>query len=98
MSAPLNDERREIIPRWRDLRSTIAAGELTPPSTDPIEVPADFLQDKLDDWSREGSLPFANDVIGAALVLGREPEAREAALFVSEHRSEATPASIALAE
>jgi len=98
MSAPLNDERREIIPRWRELRSTIAVGELSPPTTEAVELPADFLQDKLDDWNREGTLPFATEVVGAALVLGRSAEAKEAALFVSKHRSEATPASIGLAE
>jgi tetratricopeptide (TPR) repeat protein len=98
MSAPLSDERREIIPRWRDLQTTMAAGELTPSRRGPTPIPADFLRDKLADWRREQTLPFANEVIGAALVLGRIHESKDAANFVLANRSQATSAAIVLAE
>jgi Flp pilus assembly protein TadD len=98
MSAPLSDDHREIIPRWHDLATTIANGELTPPRREANPLPADFLRDKLSDFRREGTLAFASEVVGAALVLGREDEAKDAALSVLANRSQATSAAITLAE
>ncbi len=98
MSTPLSDDQREIIPRWRDLSTTLANGEATPPSRRAEQLPKDFLRDKQIDWLRERTLPYANEVLGAAVVLDRAEEARDAALFILASRSQATKAALHLAE
>jgi hypothetical protein len=62
MSTPLKDEHREVIPRWRSLRTTIGLGELTPAKAKEAQIvlSSDFLSDKLNDWHADRSLPFAS--------------------------------------
>jgi tetratricopeptide (TPR) repeat protein len=98
MSSPLSDAQREILPRWRSVRETITAGEIAPARTGNIILAADFLADKISAWQADQSLPFATELIGAALVLHRNEEAEDAAQFVLAHRNDATPAAITLAE
>lgn len=99
MSAPLQDTNREVIPRWRDVRSTILLGELTPSKSEtPVVTPSsDFLEDKVRDWETEKSLPFATEVVGAALVLGRVSEARSAAEYIIAQRAAASQIAVELA-
>jgi hypothetical protein len=99
MSAPASDAHRELLPRWRDLQTTTKLGELTPPQTREPLVPleSDFLTEKITDWQRERSVPFAAEVVGAALVLQRPAEAQEAAEFVLANQVHATPAILDLA-
>jgi tetratricopeptide (TPR) repeat protein len=99
MSAPLKDNNREVIPRWRDLRSTIVHGELTPPlSHEPlVAVPVGLLEDKIQDWKSEGSLPYATEVVGASLVLGHLADAREAAEYIILHSAEASTSAVNMA-
>jgi tetratricopeptide (TPR) repeat protein len=98
MSSPLSDTQREILPRWRSVPETIAAGEIAPARTGNIILPADFLAEKITAWQLEQSLPFATELIGAALVLHRHAEAADAAQFVLAHQNDATPAAITLAQ
>jgi hypothetical protein len=98
MSSPLSDAEREILPRWRSVAETVAAGEITPARTSHILLPADFLGDKIAAWQAEQSLPFATELIGAAIVLQRNSEAEGAAEFVIAHANDTTPAVITLAE
>ncbi len=58
---------------------------------------ADFLSQKLDDWAAERMLPFAADAVGAAVVLGRQEEVKDAAAFIMANRSEASTAALELA-
>ena len=78
MSAPLSDDIREIVPRWRDLKSTIQLGELRPLQSDRqvISLPTALLEDKLVDWETERSLPYAAEVVGAAFVSGEFKKAK----------------------
>ena len=99
MSAPLADDNRHVLPRWRDLRNTLASGELRPAlSTDPVRSPArDELSERISDWRQEPSVGVAADAIGAAIVLGRSAEALEPAQFIVDHEGDAAPASVELA-
>lgn len=99
MSAPLNDKTREIIPRWRDLRSTILLGELAPAQSEQplISVPNRLLEETLTDWHAERTLPFAAEVVGAALVLGDPEPAYDAADFIIAHQEEASDIVIDIA-
>src|SRR5437667_12688579 len=89
MSAPLSDDHRQVIPRWRDVRTTVALGELLPlRSLEPRRPPRDFLSEKIREWEIYQSWPFASDVIGAALVLNQPEAAREAAEFILRSASD----------
>lgn len=86
-TAPLGD-RRNIIPRWRTFRRTLAAGELaraakpSKPATAPLPQEAvDRFKLKKNAWQEERSPKAAAELIGAALVLGREEDAFDAAEF-----------------
>jgi tetratricopeptide (TPR) repeat protein len=99
MSAFLSDTNRRIIPRWRDFRITLATGEL-----DGVEIAAprqlnarSYFDAKIADWVAHRSLETAAEVVAAAVVIGREAEATEAATFVLESKRTATPAVEALA-
>src|SRR5258708_34249911 len=99
MSAPLNDNNREIIPRWRDLKSTILLGELTPAHHDepPIVPSPRLLEEKIHDWESARSLPYAAEVVGGSLVLGQPAMAKDAADYVIAHSEEASTMVVDLA-
>ncbi|HWW86876.1 MAG TPA: hypothetical protein VNZ26_24945 [Vicinamibacterales bacterium] len=83
MSLGIRDEERRIIPRWRDSATTSALGELSQPGSAPrpILAASDFEQKALA-WEREQTPSSAAELVGAALVLGREQDAIAAAQFL----------------
>jgi tetratricopeptide (TPR) repeat protein len=99
MATVLEDKERNIIPRWRDFRTTVTLGELEPaglPRVSPIKT--DFLRAKLADWKRHRSVSFAADAVGSALVLRRGEEAIDAAKFLLSENSTAPRLAKELAE
>lgn len=98
MSSFVEDKDRKIIPRWHDFRQAFLLGELDPihsRARKPI-VDADF-DGKLRDWQHRRTLPFAVEVVGAAIVLQREEEAAEAAQFILSSETELPPGVLRLA-
>ena len=91
---------RQVVPRWRSFRDTLQLGELAPvPSVlRHRDVESDFLVSKLGAWNRHRTPAHAADLVGAALVLGRESEVRPAAKFLLRPESEATPWAEELAQ
>jgi tetratricopeptide (TPR) repeat protein len=90
VGAYIEDKNRKIIPRWRQSRLTTELGELVSfvkrragPS------PQSALLEKIEEWRRKQTLPLAAEVVGAAIVLGREHEAEEAARFIITAGTEA---------
>jgi len=85
MSAAERDTQRQVIPRWRDLVSTIAHRELEPVrQLDSVSfLPSDEDREGLHQREREfedhGSLSFAADLVSASLVLGPTPRTVAAA-------------------
>lgn len=100
MSASTSDDNREILPRWRDLRGTLRAGEATPQADSSLAIRpgVDFFAEKELVWKQEHSLSSACDLVGAAIVWGREIAARDAASYILAQHREATPASVAMAD
>ena len=89
MATILDDKERNVIPRWRDFRTTIAVGELKSSRqfvTFSNHPKGDFLVSKLKDWQSNKSIPFAAEVIGTAYILGRQSEALEAAEFLIKQK------------
>lgn len=92
MNVDAEERNRNVIPRWRDFRTTLALGELN--SSSGIEPRTIILEGSLDeqitDWQNNRSLAFATDLVGSGLVIGRSEEIEEAADFILSARSHAT--------
>lgn len=84
---------RNIIPRWRDFRTTLALGELersgamTPEPVPSVEI---ALGEQLRDWNTHRSLAFATDLVASAFVLGIEDSIEEAVSFILSEESFST--------
>jgi tetratricopeptide (TPR) repeat protein len=86
-AAPKSD--RNVIPRWRGYDETILLGELDPPrAREPRLWVArrQGLERREKEWRHHGSLSFAVDLIGSALVLGSSEDATKAAEQVRDDR------------
>jgi Flp pilus assembly protein TadD len=98
LSGFVEDKDRKVIPRWRNFRKTVAAGELGLPSTQvPGAIDDSAFSEKISDWNVQRTLPYAAEVVGAAIVLQRHADATEAAEFVLRSNSGASAASRRLA-
>ena len=94
------DDDRKIVPRWRSFDQTLKHGELS--SASPVgthhRYTTDFLLIKKVDWEKNRTVGHASDFVGAALTLGREKEATEAALFLLHGNQNVSPWAIELAK
>ncbi len=100
MATILLDKERQVIPRWRDFRTTVSVGELrsTGDWHSSLDYPDwDFLGSKVRDWSSNKTLPHATDVVSAAFVVGKPEVAREAAGFLLAHCGYVPPTAKSLA-
>jgi hypothetical protein len=80
VSARRPEGNRDVIPRWREPRNAAARAELAP-LTESIPRPVDqsSLHQRENDWREHGTLGFAFDLVGTAVLLGSSPQAKEAA-------------------
>lgn len=93
MAEFIEDKQRNVIPRWRDFKTTVLIGELNTDSgleSEPSGVHHD-LSSLTHDWAQNRSLAFAGDLLSAALVAGNADAAKEAAEFVIEAKGAASP-------
>lgn len=83
MAANFKKEKRNVIPRWRSFRDTLALGELESPSSRPKRNPSDqYLRERLRDWSTNRTVWHAADAVTAAVAINRPDLAREPAEFL----------------
>ena len=84
---------RKIIPRWRNSQVALHTGELySIPSAVPKKVVAeDLFYEKLQLWRELGKIEYAAEVVSAAISLGTEIEATEAAEFLIANSFQTTP-------
>jgi len=61
-------------------------------------LPDGLLDEKIDAWRHHKTISFASEVVGTALVLGREKESEEAARFIKSAGKQATPIQREIAE
>ena len=94
--------RRRLVPRWRSLSVTMAARELAVPYSDEDSVTSvrmsTDLEEKINNWGERPNVVSAGELVGAALVEGREERAVEAVGLLLSPRSSATDALRELAE
>ena len=75
---------RKILPRWRTFDVTLNLGELGSNSTSRShqEITNDFLASRIIDWKKYRTTNHAADLVGAALTIGKETLAADAADFL----------------
>src|SRR4051794_30446131 len=81
---------RHAIPRWRPSTLRTTSAEFVParPAGVPWVSSVSELEKLLWEWKANPSVPFAADLVGAALVLDEPDVARSAALSILESRDE----------
>jgi tetratricopeptide (TPR) repeat protein len=85
MNIFLNEDIRRVIPRWRDYRTTVILGELSPSRSIGVTIkqPApDSLEERIRDWEANKTTSFASDLVGTAFVMGKYDKAIDAARFL----------------
>ena len=94
------DKDRKVIPRWRTFNLTVRLGELHSIESPLVHRQAtfDFLAQRIMDWRKHGTAGHAADLVGAALMLGREGDAAEAARFLLHDDLNVSPWARELAE
>lgn len=78
---------RKILPRWRTFDMTLSLGELSSGSTSRLHqrITNDFLAARISDWKQYRTEGHAADLVGAALAIGKEMQATEAANFLLQN-------------
>jgi len=85
MAAANENADRQVVPQWRTFKEALNNGELGSPSTRKVKAidPSPFIQEKEADWKANKALPFALDLISAAVVFDvKTPVVAEAAEFL----------------
>ena len=93
MTKFIYDPDRKVIPRWRPFADTVRLGELGSVTSvqKRQEDTSDFLAVKIDDWNRFRTKAHACDVVGCAIVLGKQAEATDAAKFLLNRKDGVGP-------
>jgi tetratricopeptide (TPR) repeat protein len=94
ISSP-SSAKRQVVPRWRSLSTTIAANELSHPLARNEPVAIRRLPEELvyciEQWRRAPGLLHAAELVEAALVYSHESEAVDAARLLIRADSKAVP-------
>lgn len=101
MANVFETEDRRVVPNWRSFGKTIAIGELDSLNLSGMCPTDQFSIDEyLSDFAKHKTVPFAADLIGAALVNNKTEEGGvlDAAKFILDSHTKATSSQIALSE
>lgn len=92
MASLKEDERRNVLPNWRDYNKTARLGEFGDSSSTAKPLELFPIDEYIVAWQNNKSIPFAGDLISAAILNGHkaDPNAIEAARFIVAHQDEAT--------
>ena len=84
MSLGVKDDKRRVIPRWRDSATTIQVGELSPLKAlrSTVLIESSDFEDSLKEWCEQQTPGIAYDIIVGAMALNRFSEARPAAELI----------------
>ena len=84
MSATYGVDKRDVVPRWRDVRRTLLAGELpVHPPTPASQGQLEFLELREDEWHEHPTETRALEFVSTALILGQLDRAADALAFLS---------------
>ena len=86
---------RNVVPNWRDFKTTVELGELNGNNANHLKLPSFPIDDYIDAWEENNSIPFAGDLISAAIMSFQQnnPIVQEAANYIIE-RGDDVPESL----
>ena len=99
--AIINEKKeRRLIPNWRDFSTTISLGELDASSITPIIKPNLSIDDYVEDFRENETIPFAADLLSAAIVNGFTDsiEVKNAAKFIFDRQNQATQSQVDISQ
>lgn len=84
MNISFKEEKRHVIPRWRDFQTTLKLNELNSYNTTVEKIDYDIspLLKKQYEWQKNKSLVYATDLVASALVFGKYNYAKDAAEYI----------------
>lgn len=92
MAAIIEEKERRVIPNWRSFKTTASLGELNSNSLNSNDIPLLSVDSYIRDFNNNPSVPYAADLISAALVNGfaDDKDVEKAAQFLLKNRHEIT--------
>ena len=84
MMVSSQDEKRDIIPRWRSFQKTIQLNELANMSAGKVRAVNNdtVFRKQMSDWERYKKIPYATELLSSALIMGRNKEVLDVARLV----------------
>ena len=81
---------RNVVPNWRDYRTTAELGELNGNNALAFNLPIFPIDEYIIAWRENMSIPFAGDLISAAIMGGQRnnPTVQDAAEFIVKRGDE----------
>lgn len=81
---------RNVVPNWRDYRTTSELGELNGNNAKSVVLPIFYIDDYIKAWQDNKTVPFAGDLISAAIMghYQETPQVIDAANFIIERKEE----------
>ena len=92
MASLKEDERRNVVPNWRDYNKTAKLGEFGSSAIAAHPLKLFPIDEYVVAWQNNRSVSYAGDLLSAAILNGHQtnPDAIEAARFIVDHKDEAT--------
>lgn len=92
MTSFKEEETRNVVPNWREYNKTARLGEFGSPSVIARPLKLFPIDEYVRDWQKYRSIPFAGDLISAAILNGHQadPAVLDAARFIVAHPDEST--------
>jgi tetratricopeptide (TPR) repeat protein len=92
MAVIIEKKERRLIPNWRSFPTTILLGELDSSSINPVQKPNLSIEDYIEDFRENGTIPFAADLISASVVNGftDNKDVKRAAQFILDKKNQVT--------
>lgn len=99
MAAIIEEKERRVIPNWRSFGTTVSLGELSSYSSNSNDFPILSVDSYIRDFKNNPSVPFAADLLSAALVNGftDDENVEVAAQFLLNNKHEITTSQEELA-
>ena len=96
----VESKNRNVIPRWRDLETTLALGELTNAKPREPISPEDSvaLTQRASEWESNKTIWHAGDLLSSAFVVGTLDRSNDAIQFILRNTAKAPRALVHLAE
>lgn len=100
MNFNVKNEKRRIIPRWRNFNSVAASGELSPFQPKNVQgvFPKTSLEKARKEWDENNSIITATELLSAAIVCGSNNDLKTSAEYILSNKLNARKSVIKLAE